>query len=92
MADLVRATNALTSAGEPADLAGALSDYFQRRIRLTLEFEADAGDTPEALDQARRRERLAEARQALLDDGTVKNLIERFNARLDEQSIQPRED
>ena len=74
------------------ELAGALSDYFQRRIRLTLEFEADAGDTPEALDQARRRERLAEARQALLDDGTVKNLIERFNARLDEHSIQPRED
>ena len=74
------------------ELAGALSDYFQRRIRLSLEFEADAGDTPEALDQARRRQRLAEARQALLDDGTVKTLIERFNARLDEASIRPRGD
>ncbi|MFP1679193.1 DNA polymerase III subunit gamma/tau [Alloalcanivorax sp. C16-2] len=74
------------------ELAGALSDYFQRRIRLSLEFEADAGDTPEALDQERRRQRLAEARQALLDDGTVKTLMERFNARLDEASIRPRED
>ncbi|MBM7333603.1 DNA polymerase III subunit gamma/tau [Alloalcanivorax marinus] len=81
----------LVSQERTQELAGALSDYFQRRIRLNLEFEADAGDTPEALDQARRAERLAEARQALLDDDTVRTLIDQFNARLDENSIRPRE-
>ena len=28
------------------ELAGALSDYFQRRIRLNLEYDAEAGATP----------------------------------------------
>jgi len=73
------------------ELAGALSDYFQRRIRLNLEYDADAGDTPEAIDQERRRVRLEEARGALLEDRTVRTLIEQFNARLDESSIQPRD-
>tara|TARA_A100001391_G_scaffold4688_1_gene3293 strand:+ start:1455 stop:3485 length:2031 start_codon:yes stop_codon:yes gene_type:complete len=81
----------LVSQERTQELAGALSDYFQRRIRLNLEFEADAGDTPEALEQARRAERLAQARQALLDDQTVRTLIDQFNARLDENSIRPRE-
>jgi DNA polymerase-3 subunit gamma/tau len=73
------------------ELAGALSDYFQRRIRLNLEYDAEAGDTPEALDQERRRVRLEEARGALLEDQTVQTLIQQFNARLDESSIQPRD-
>ena len=73
------------------ELAGALSDYFQRRIRLNLEYDADAGDTPEAIDQERRRVRLEEARGALLEDRTVQTLIQQFNARLDESSIQPRD-
>ena len=73
------------------ELAGALSDYFQRRIRLNLEYDADAGDTPEAIDQERRRVRLEEARGALLEDRTVQTLILQFNARLDESSIQPRD-
>ena len=73
------------------ELAGALSDYFQRRIRLNLEYDAEAGDTPEAIDQERRRVRLEEARAALLEDRTVQTLIQQFNARLDESSIQPRD-
>jgi len=73
------------------ELAGALSDYFQRRIRLNLEYDADAGDTPEAIDQERRRVRLEQARGALLEDQTVQTLIREFNARLDESSIQPRD-
>jgi len=73
------------------ELAGALSDYFQRRIRLNLEYDTNAGDTPEAIDQERRRVRLEEARGALLEDQTVQTLIEQFNARLDESSIQPRD-
>jgi DNA polymerase III subunit gamma/tau len=73
------------------ELAGALSDYFQRRIRLNLEYDTNAGDTPEAIDQERRRVRLEEARGALLEDRTVQTLMEQFNARLDESSIQPRD-
>ena len=73
------------------ELAGALSDYFQRRIRLAIAFDSDAGETPEAIDQERRRVRLAEATQTLLADQAVRSLIERFDGRLDEQSIRPRE-
>ena len=35
--------------------------------------------------------RLEEARAALLEDRTVQTLIQQFNARLDESSIQPRD-
>lgn len=81
----------LVNAERTQELAGALSDYFQRRIRLVLEFEAQAGDTPEALEQERRRQRLAAARVSLLGDSTVRTLIEQFNGRLDEGSIQPKD-
>ncbi len=52
---------------------------------------AAAGAPPEAIDQERRRLRLEEARGALLEDQTVQTLIQQFNARLDESSIQPRD-
>jgi len=69
------------------ELAGALSDYFQRRIRLAIEFGDQEDDTPEALEQQQRRQRLAEVRARLLADGTVQALIEQFNGKLDENSI-----
>jgi DNA polymerase-3 subunit gamma/tau len=73
------------------ELAAALSDYFQRRIRLAVTFDNDTGATPEALDQERRRLRLEEARRSLFADDTVCELLDRFNGRLDEDSIRPRE-
>ncbi len=71
------------------ELAGALSDYFQRRIRLNLEYDADAGDTPEAIDQERRRLRLEEARGAFLEDQTVPTLLQQLNPRLYASRIPP---
>ncbi|EKF73448.1 DNA polymerase III subunits gamma and tau, partial [Alcanivorax hongdengensis A-11-3] len=72
------------------ELAGALSNYFQRRIQLQVHYEAEAGDTPEALAEARRQQQLAEARETLRNDAVIQQLISTFDARLDEESVKPR--
>ncbi|MDX1805264.1 MAG: DNA polymerase III subunit gamma/tau C-terminal domain-containing protein, partial [Alcanivorax sp.] len=72
------------------ELAVALSEYFQRRIQLQVQYQAEAGDTPEALAEARRQQQLAEARETLRNDAVIQQLINTFDARLDEESVKPR--
>ena len=73
------------------ELSGALENYFQRRIQIQVEYERKAGDTPEAMAEARRQELLVDASRTLHDDPVVQQLVSTFDGRLDEDSIMPKE-
>ncbi len=73
------------------ELSGALENYFQRRIQIQVEYERKAGDTPEAMAEARRQELLVDATRTLHDDPVVQQLVSTFDGRLDEDSVMPKE-
>ncbi|MGJ3257472.1 MAG: DNA polymerase III subunit gamma/tau [Alcanivorax sp.] len=73
------------------ELSGALENYFQRRIQIQVEFERRAGDTPEAMADARRQELLVDATRTLHEDPVVQQLVSTFDGRLDESSVTPKE-
>ncbi|WP_290539009.1 DNA polymerase III subunit gamma/tau [Alcanivorax sp.] len=73
------------------ELSGALENYFQRRIQIQVEYERKAGDTPEAMAEARRQELLVDATRTLHDDPVVQQLVSTFDGRLDEDSVVPKE-
>lgn len=73
------------------ELSGALENYFQRRIQIQVEYERKAGDTPEAMAEARRQELLVDATRTLHEDPVVQQLVSTFDGRLDESSVTPKE-
>jgi DNA polymerase-3 subunit gamma/tau len=73
------------------ELSGALENYFQRRIQIQVEYERKAGDTPEAMAEARRQELLVDATRTLQEDPVVQQLVSTFDGRLDEGSVTPKE-
>jgi len=73
------------------ELSGALENYFQRRIQIQVEYERKAGDTPEAMAEARRQELLVDATRTLHEDPVVQQLVSTFDGRLDENSVTPKE-
>jgi len=73
------------------ELSAALENYFQRRIQVQVEYEQRAGDTPELMAEARRQAILADAIHTLHQDAVVQQLVGRFDGRLDEESVAPKE-
>ncbi|MZR64024.1 DNA polymerase III subunit gamma/tau [Alcanivorax sp. DP30] len=73
------------------ELSAALENYFQRRIQVQVEYEQKAGDTPELMAEAKRQEILADAIHTLHQDPVVQQLVGRFNGRLDEDSVTPKQ-
>jgi DNA polymerase-3 subunit gamma/tau len=73
------------------ELSGALENYFQRRIQIQVDYERRAGDTPEAMAEARRQELLVDATRTLHEDPVVQQLVSTFDGRLDEGSVTPKE-
>ncbi|MCG8394410.1 MAG: DNA polymerase III subunit gamma/tau [Pseudomonadales bacterium] len=73
------------------ELASALENYFQRRIQLQVEYEQEAGETPEAMAEAKRQAILESAKQTLHGDPVVQELVSTFGGRLDEDSVSPKE-
>lgn len=73
------------------ELSGALENYFQRRIQIQVEYEHQAGDTPEAMAEARRQELLVDATRTLHEDPVIQQLVSTFDGRLDEDSVTPKE-
>ncbi|KAF0807509.1 DNA polymerase III subunits gamma and tau, partial [Alcanivorax sp. S71-1-4] len=72
-------------------LEAALSEYLGRTVQLHIDVDDDANGTPDELAARRRAQRLAQAKAALSGDATVQALLETFNGRLDEHSIEPPE-
>ncbi|MCK0152983.1 DNA polymerase III subunit gamma/tau [Alcanivorax sp. S6407] len=73
------------------ELSAALENYFQRRIQVQVEYEQRAGDTPELMAEAKRQEILADATRTLHEDPVVQQLVSRFDGRLDEDSVTPKQ-
>ena len=56
-----------------------------------MEYEQRAGDTPELMAEAKRQEILAESIETLHNDPVVQQLVHRFDGRLDEDSVTPKQ-
>lgn len=66
-----------------------LKQYFDQPVRLRIEVGAVDGETPAQRDAADRRARHAQAVAALEQDPFVQEMIERFDATLQEASVRP---
>ena len=70
-------------------LQDALTAHLGRPIRVSIEVGAIATETPAQRNQAERVERHAAAVASLEQDPFVRELIQRFDARLEEASVKP---
>ncbi|QID18569.1 DNA polymerase III subunit gamma/tau [Nitrogeniibacter mangrovi] len=70
-------------------LQAELNQHFDRPVRLRIEIGRIAGETPAQRDAAIRQVRHAEAVAALEQDPFVQEMIERFDATLQESSVRP---
>ena len=70
-------------------LQEALAAYTGKATRLSIELESSSIETPAALQIRLKQARQLEAEQAINEDANVMKIIETFNARVDENSVQP---
>ncbi|WP_291993396.1 DNA polymerase III subunit gamma/tau [Candidatus Accumulibacter sp. ACC003] len=70
-------------------LQQALSEHFGKPLKLFIELEAPAGDTPAVTAQRDRQQRQDRAIASVEEDGFVREVIEMFDATLIESSIKP---
>ena len=73
----------------PEKLQEALTAHFGRPVRVAIEIGEIATETPAQRNQAEKAERLAAAVASLEQDPFVRELIERFDATLEEASVKP---
>jgi DNA polymerase III subunit gamma/tau len=69
-------------------LSGAINDYFGRKIRLNIQIDAEA-NTPAMQKTAEKAELQSHAEAAILQDGFVKDLMEKFDAQIIPNTIKP---
>lgn len=67
----------------------ALGAYFKRPLRLNIEIGKPAGMTPAAKDQIEREARQARAVASIEQDSFVREMVETFDARINDASIKP---
>ena len=72
-----------------ARLQEVLSESCGRSIRLSINLEKSSLDTPAEQAVRKKQARQETAEQAIKQDATVQNIIETFNATVDENAIQP---
>ncbi|MCK0536643.1 DNA polymerase III subunit gamma/tau [Alcanivorax quisquiliarum] len=72
-------------------LEEGLGSYLGHSVSVSLQVDDTASDTPDELAARRRQQQLDQAKAALSEDATVRLLLETFNGRLDEHSIEPPE-
>ena len=69
-------------------LQSALQDYFGTRLRLNI--SSGGGEkTPAAIENQERRQKLDEAIEAIDTDPFVRDLVENFDARVNDTSVKP---
>ncbi|HWA14441.1 MAG TPA: DNA polymerase III subunit gamma/tau C-terminal domain-containing protein, partial [Burkholderiales bacterium] len=69
-------------------LQAALGDYFGRKLRLKIA-AGGSGNTPAEMASMERRKRLDQAIEAIDSDPFVRELVENFDARVNESTIKP---
>ncbi|HMW16221.1 MAG TPA: DNA polymerase III subunit gamma/tau [Accumulibacter sp.] len=70
-------------------LQQALSEHFRQAMQLSITIADLAGDSPAAVAQRDRQQRLGRAIAAVEEDGFVREIIDIFDATLIESSIKP---
>ncbi|HOL65801.1 MAG TPA: DNA polymerase III subunit gamma/tau C-terminal domain-containing protein [Accumulibacter sp.] len=70
-------------------LQQAFCEHFGRSMLLSIQIEDIVGDTPAALAQRDRQERMERAIAAVEEDGFVREVIDLFDATLIQSSIKP---
>ena len=70
-------------------IQAALTDYLKRTVRLTVEIGAPAGMTPAAREQNDKDARQARAVASIEQDSFVREMVETFDARINDASIKP---
>ena len=69
----------------------AISDYLNRRVSIHIEIGSPQAETPFQREGRLISERQKKAEENLSEDEDLKGLIDRFNGRLDRESISPSE-
>jgi len=80
----------LADKGPQERLRSAIEEHLGRGIRLKIEIADPLGQTPAQLDEIDRRDKLANAAQALDADPFVRELVDDFGARVMPDSIKPK--
>ena len=70
-------------------LEEALSEKYQKAIKLKVSVGQPSKPTPDELISKRRQQRLQQAESTLMDDPFVQLMIDRFGASLDKETLQP---
>ncbi|MBY0342020.1 MAG: DNA polymerase III subunit gamma/tau [Rhodocyclaceae bacterium] len=79
----------LLSPPAQAKLQSELENHFGRSLRLTIQLEHAAGETPVARSNSIKRERQERAVAAIEEDPFVREVVELFDATINEASIKP---
>ncbi len=69
-------------------LQAALADYFGRKLRLRIS-TGGTGNTPAEIENQERQAKLAKAIESIDTDPFVRDLVENFDARVNDSSIKP---
>ncbi len=72
-----------------ASLQEALTAYFAKPVKLTIEIKEAAGESPAARDARLQAERQAQARAAIENDPNVQSILEAFEGEVNPDSVQP---
>jgi DNA polymerase-3 subunit gamma/tau len=70
-------------------IQAALSEHFKRPLRLNIEIGKPAGITPAAKEQSEKDARQARAVASIEQDSFVREMVETFDARINDASIKP---
>jgi DNA polymerase-3 subunit gamma/tau len=70
-------------------IQAALSTHFKRALRLNIEIGKPAGITPAAKEQREKEARQARAVASIEQDSFVREMVETFDARINDASIKP---
>ncbi len=80
--------SALYADGQRDELESALSRYFNCALELELRIDAPATESPAARRQRCKQEHMERARQAFAEDDNVREVMERFSATIDQDSLE----
>lgn len=80
---------ALFSDNQKKRIADAINNYLGYNVNLKIAIEKPQQETPAQREQRKKIEQQIAAEQAILNDPLVQQLVEKFSAKLDEESIKP---
>ena len=83
--------SSLLNSAHEKRISDALSEYLERRVTVTIEVGAVNIETPEQAGAREYKERKLQARDTIMKDDNIQQLIQAFDAELDQDSIEPKQ-